>query len=583
MTGFFRGDRGPVAVLLLLCAWLYLAGLGARDFWEPEEPEFALITRTMAERGDWVVPWQNGAWYAEKPPLVYWTAMAATGGGAAFRAGPPWEGFLARLPSALAGGALVLGLFLFARGPWGRRAAFLAALVLATLGEFLWRARYLQTDMLFAAATAGAVMCFLAADRHPGRRPCGRLLVGGWFLLGVGVLAKGPLGPVLAGLALASYLAVGGRARVVRALRSPAHLVGLAVFAGVALPWYLAVHGRLGPEEGAAFLRENLVVQNFGRTVDSYSHAQPPWYYLGALPAGMLPWTPVLLTALVALVRRARRREPDALALAAWFLPPFLLLSVISSKQTKYLLPLYPPLALAMGIWLDRAVDAGAAGRTLRWTLGTTAGLLLALGLAGPVAFLASAHPSLAAAGPVIVAALPACAAFLAGGTIVLVRLFLLVEPARGAADLAATVALGGGLALWLAVPAANEAKSARAFCEAALAAMPSAAEVAQYETFRSTYAFHLRRDTPVLKATAGSEEEAQRDTDRDARKAATREANRLAREFLDRPGIGFVIAQRDYWERFMDAGLRDRLDSTPVVAREVGSKGVVLLRERGE
>src|SRR5215470_4486551 len=62
-----------VGALTLLYGWR----LGARSFWEPDEPRYAEIGREMLATGDWVVPRLDALRYYEKPPLVYWSAAAA--------------------------------------------------------------------------------------------------------------------------------------------------------------------------------------------------------------------------------------------------------------------------------------------------------------------------------------------------------------------------------------------------------------------------------------------------------------------------------------------------------------------------
>ena len=90
--------RRDLLVLTLLAAGLFSWRLGSHDFWEPDEPDFALISREMLQSGDWIVPTRNGARYAEKPPLLYW--MVA---GLAKLTGAGVNGWTARIPCAACG------------------------------------------------------------------------------------------------------------------------------------------------------------------------------------------------------------------------------------------------------------------------------------------------------------------------------------------------------------------------------------------------------------------------------------------------------------------------------------------------
>src|ERR1035437_5617209 len=58
-------------------AVLFLVAASGRDFWSPDEPDFAEHVREMLERKSLLLPYENGKPYSEKPILFYW-AMAAT-------------------------------------------------------------------------------------------------------------------------------------------------------------------------------------------------------------------------------------------------------------------------------------------------------------------------------------------------------------------------------------------------------------------------------------------------------------------------------------------------------------------------
>ncbi|HBA53158.1 MAG TPA: dolichyl-phosphate-mannose--protein mannosyltransferase, partial [Syntrophorhabdus aromaticivorans] len=58
-----------LVVLCLVCSALFFVNLQSRDFWAPDEGDFAQITRELDL--DFIVPHLNGAPYGEKPPLFY--------------------------------------------------------------------------------------------------------------------------------------------------------------------------------------------------------------------------------------------------------------------------------------------------------------------------------------------------------------------------------------------------------------------------------------------------------------------------------------------------------------------------------
>ena len=105
MTTLLR-KTAPLALLaLFVAAALLPAAIAAsgRDYWRPDEPDYAQHAREMVQRLDFVVPYQNGEPFPEKPILTYWAVAATT----------PFTGgdvtpFGSRVPSLLGGALLVL-------------------------------------------------------------------------------------------------------------------------------------------------------------------------------------------------------------------------------------------------------------------------------------------------------------------------------------------------------------------------------------------------------------------------------------------------------------------------------------------
>jgi hypothetical protein len=139
-------------------------------------------------------------------------------------------------------------------------------------------------------------------------------------------------------------------------------LTFLAAALAVAAPWYIAVWLRC-PEFAGYFLW----FHNFVRFAAPFDHVKPVWFYVPQLALGLLPWPLLLLL-------RIRERVPAAASFALlaslWGLVFF---SLAGSKRPAYLLPVLPPLALAIGCYLRdwsarRWLGVGAATLILIWT-----------------------------------------------------------------------------------------------------------------------------------------------------------------------------------------------------------------------
>src|SRR6202166_3745583 len=114
--------RDPLVywALAALLALVWLATLGTRPLFNPDEGRYAEIPREMLSGGDWVIPHLNGLAYIEKPPLQYWATAVS------FSLLGPSE-FAARLYSALTAAGTVFLVWLTARRLWNRDASWRAA------------------------------------------------------------------------------------------------------------------------------------------------------------------------------------------------------------------------------------------------------------------------------------------------------------------------------------------------------------------------------------------------------------------------------------------------------------------------
>lgn len=352
-----------VLILLVLSGCLLYPCLSFHLF-EPDEGRYAEIPREMWERGDWVVPVLQGEPYLDKPPLFYWLVMASY---ACF--GPfAWA---ARLVPALILQATVLATYLFGRRLLGERPAFWGALGLALAPGFLGMGRLLLLDGLLTLCTTLAFFACLEATR-------GDRLRWGWWLCaagacGLGILTKGPVIVVLLlpPLLLQRWLSKTGSPISLKAWAAGA---GLAVL--IVLPWYVAISLRM-----PGFLGDFLIKHNLERFLDPFDHERPIWFYGPVLLGGLLPGTLLLISFTRFLLSGrdeiARRRclELGSLLLAGCWCVFFFSLS--GCKLPTYIMPAFPPLALALGYFV-----ANSAWRESRWTKAALAAtfVLLAVG-----------------------------------------------------------------------------------------------------------------------------------------------------------------------------------------------------------
>ncbi len=363
-------SRLDLVLVLAAAAVLLFTALGRGGLTDPDESAYTESVREMAEQGDWLVPHLYGQPLLDKPILYYWIL-----GGSFGLLGE--SEFAARLPSALAGLALLLLVYRLARLTYGsRRTALIAAGVLATSLEFVLLGRAAVTDMILTVFCTAAILCYLETLSVPTR---GILPFAGAACIGLAVLTKGPVGLAVPALVLGAHLLATRSLSRVRELRPVSSLL---IIGAVALPWYAAI-GILRPD----LVREFVLVGNLGRFLRPEHRFEPPIYYLVVLAIGFLPWSAFLPGAVGRAFLDWRRREEGAarrLLPALWLLILLVFFTAAASKLPSYILPAFPAAAMLAAGPLEAWLTPATAGRR---TPGTGAAMALVLLTAGMTLF----------------------------------------------------------------------------------------------------------------------------------------------------------------------------------------------------
>ncbi len=340
------------AILGMLVFFWGLGDIGLMSF---NEARRAIPASIMFNGGDWLLPRINGELYLTKPPLLYW--LSAT---AAHLLGAANE-WAVRLPSALAATVTVVVSYRYALRKFGTWSALFTAQILIANAGFAMFARRAEIEMLLAALCSGALLAALHYTRGDGGRGWLRI---SYLLLGLAVLTKGPLALLFVTLPLLLDALYGRTARQWDALRD---LPSWGIFLLIGLSWYAAVTWQLGPDIWATIARKDMLNKMQGAAGEPF-YNYFLWLLTDFFPVGLLLFAAPLAT------WRRWKLQGDRIALLIAAAAPLLLYTLFSDKHAKYLLPIYPFLAILLGIRLGELFEQ--AGQTLRRIL-ITAGLLL--------------------------------------------------------------------------------------------------------------------------------------------------------------------------------------------------------------
>ena len=323
------------ALAVVVCLFVYLAGLGDYGFIDPDEGRYSEIPREMIESGDFITPRLNYVKYFEKPIMHYWLTAAAfmTFGQNEF------AGRLTPVTLGLLG--CVITFLLALRITRDKRAAVFSALVLAS--SVLWFAlsRINITDMTLTFFFTGALYFFRLWVDEVDRK---RWLIMFYVFMAFAVMSKGLIGVVLpGGIAVIYSLLTGQGKRILSRIFSP---LAIAIFFAVNAIWFVPVCMANPDFFDFFFVREHFLRY----TTTIHDRWQPFWFFGPVLLAGFIPWTGMLWDSFRAICGKCRLIDrKDGVLLGLWFLMPFAFFSLSGSKLVTYILPCFPPLAVLAG------------------------------------------------------------------------------------------------------------------------------------------------------------------------------------------------------------------------------------------
>jgi 4-amino-4-deoxy-L-arabinose transferase-like glycosyltransferase len=383
-TASGAAQRWPRTVLVLLCLALFLPGFFHIPATDRDESRFAQATRQMVETGDYVHIRVGDEERNKKPVGIHWAQAASVHLVELTGLGDRRDIWAYRIPSLLGAILAVLATFQFGRRLVGRRTAMLAAAMLAGCMVVMVEAHIAKTDAALLATVTAAMGLFGSAYLRPDQFTA-RKAAAFWIVLGIGILLKGPIAPMvplLTGLTLAFCDRRAGPRLLNRPwlhapwLRPLRLSWGLPLMLVLVLPWMIAI----GIATEGRFFSQAIGGDMLGKVgAGDEKHWGPPGYYIltfliAAFPAGFL--------VILALRQSwAERRKPAIRFLLAWIVPGWLVFEAVATKLPHYTLPAYPALMLLGACW---AMDPlrREPPRWLRWTTQlAVAGVALGLAL----------------------------------------------------------------------------------------------------------------------------------------------------------------------------------------------------------
>ncbi len=284
-----------------------------------------------------------------------------------------------RLPNALLALLCTLVTYTATRVLYGRRAAWLASIILATSVLYFGLAHLVTLDMTVTTFLTTSLLAFLIGTQQPPGARRRYLMWVFYAFAALTLLTKGLIGILFPGMIICAWSIMRhtertsnsatpksvlwlAKQKITQKIRLPTPLYlcsGILLFLLIAAPWHL-----LAQHANPEFFHFYFIEQQFQRYFTlSAGRYQPIWFFIPIVLLGFFPWTIFLPQTIAYHVRLLHKKyssqhAQSALFLLLWTGLIFLFFSLSHSKLIPYILPIFPPLAILSGCYLDSVWEA---------------------------------------------------------------------------------------------------------------------------------------------------------------------------------------------------------------------------------
>jgi 4-amino-4-deoxy-L-arabinose transferase-like glycosyltransferase len=332
---------------MLACYFLLVFGINLffpRDLWVQDEMRYGEVVREILTEGHWLIPHLNGYPYPDKPPLYF---MLVAG----LSLLTDNIVFSFRLISFFSTALCVYGIYLLGKLLVDVRTGFWSGLLFCSTLLSLIVGHIVRMDMLLTVATVFALITLLQYQRSQQLK----YLLLFWLACAAGVTVKGPIALLFTLLPAITWFFWLYRWSGIKKLRL---LTGLTLLFSMIGLWLLAVI--LNGEQ--SYLLTIWHEQIVGRTIKSWSHREPVYFYVLLLPILLMPWSILVLHGLNSIRKQNNSLLKSELYAVLFFVfMPLLAISLVSGKLFIYLEPLVPACCIAAAWSLNQLNKEGPA------------------------------------------------------------------------------------------------------------------------------------------------------------------------------------------------------------------------------
>jgi 4-amino-4-deoxy-L-arabinose transferase-like glycosyltransferase len=299
----------------------------------------------MSATRDYFVPHLGGEVYTDKPPLYFWILLLSQ------KVFGEYSATAMVSPSIISAIIVILSTFYFASSFLKDKYAFLAGIILATSLLFFSLSIFVRMDLSMMVFIVASLFSFFKAYQNQKHY----LYLLFYLFMGIATAIKGPAGFLIPLVIIPGFLVWDNNLKELKKMKL---FKGALIFISVILLWLIPAFVFGGRE----YIYSLVVLQTFGRAVDSFAHSEPFYYYFMTFPVTFLPWTLLLVSSFFYVFKYNKNISTELKFVLSWFILPLILFSLFSGKLVFYLLPIYPAAAV-LTAYLCRQIIAEQADK----------------------------------------------------------------------------------------------------------------------------------------------------------------------------------------------------------------------------
>ena len=337
-------------ILLLLSSSLFFSSINSLPVLDRDEARYVQSSKQMVESNNYLSIKFQEDYRSKKPIGIYWLQAITINLLADVKQVTNFkyevlndDVWKYRIVSALAVLFSVLLLYLSGKKIITSKASFYSSLILAASLLVIAEAHIAKTDSILLFLSTIIFITLFKYYKQIGDKNIMNFMIL-WVSMGLSVLIKGP---VLIVLFSSSIMLISLLGKNIRWIKNTKPFLGIILVILISVPWFFFMPS----EEQRNFLQESFFHDFLGkvRSVQE-SHGGFPGYYLIGLLFFFFPFS-IFFIPLIHFLKISIR-DKNIVFLLCWILPTLIIMELIPTKLPHYILPIYPAIAVLMGLLL---------------------------------------------------------------------------------------------------------------------------------------------------------------------------------------------------------------------------------------